>query len=458
MRHVYKGLALETPSPATRPSGPALATLLLSAAANAALAVYQWVELVHVRGGGAAACAINEAVNCATVWNLPFASRMHELFGMPVAGLGLVWALTATMLAGLLAWRNGSGKEVVTAMCSVKLAALAGAASSIVFAAVSFASGVACPTCLVTYALVAIYAFAAFVMLPKPYLSIERLVPGAAWAIVVMMPIFLALLVPGQRTPKAEAGKLSTVASASKSTAGGAGAPSEGELAQYLESMPEPEKQFTAYALQKYLAGTIPLSVGVRVPRAFLGSPDAPVKVIDFTDILCSHCRQLELTLAELRRVLPEGRLSVEARHFPLDGECNPKAGKVMGDGIRCLAAKVQVCLEGTEAMWRVKHTLFENQNALSKDVILDAATKESGKTRDELLSCVSLPATQKKIDDDVEYALAYGITGTPLVLVNGRDTPPSGAFLLAMAVNRGDVNAPFFKSLPPPAPPQPHE
>lgn len=453
MRHVYKGLALETPSTAPSPSGPALATLLGSAAANAGLAVYQWVELVHVRSGGTAACSINETVNCATVWNLPFSSRVHELFGMPVAGLGLVWALTASLLAGLLAWRSGSGKALVTAMGSVKLTALVGIAATITFATVSFASGVACPTCLVTYALVAIYFFAAFVMLPKPYLTIERLVPSAAWAIVVMVPVFLGLLVPGQRTPKAENAKLSSVAAGS-TTAGGGARASEAELAQYLESMPEAEKQFTAYSRQKWLAGTIPLSVGVRAPRALLGSPSAAVKVIDFTDILCSHCRQLELTLAELRRVLPEESLSIESRHFPLDGECNPRAGKVMGDGVRCLAAKVQVCLEGSDALWRVKHTLFENQNSLSKDVILDVATKESGKTRDELLSCVSLPATQKKIDDDVEYAMAYGISGTPLVLVNGRDTPPSGSFLLAMAINRGDVNAPFFMSLPPPPPP----
>src|SRR4051812_39649124 len=72
---------------------------------EALLAVYQWMELIVVRGGGAAVCSVNETVNCATVWSSPFASRVHGLVGMPVAGLGLVWGLTAFALSALLTGR-----------------------------------------------------------------------------------------------------------------------------------------------------------------------------------------------------------------------------------------------------------------------------------------------------------------------------------------------------------------
>ncbi len=443
MAHVYKGLAVETPStPPRPPSAPALLTLMLSAAANAGLAVYQWRELFSIRNGGTAACSINETVNCAAVWSSPFASKLHDWLGMPVAGLGLVWALTAVVLTGLLAQRATSGKPFDAPQGAVKLTALVGVAAIITFASASFAARALCLTCLGTYTLVAIYAFAAFVLLPKPALPTQTLATSAAWAVMVAAPIFLVLLWPGQRTPKNPQVGIEATSDASDTA-----------LTGYLEGMPQQEKLMTAYARQQWLAAPQP-QLENTTPRALLGSPDAPVKVVEFTDILCSHCRQLELTLEELRRVLPQGRLSVEARYFPLDGECNPGVGKVWGDGIRCLAAKAQICLEGTPALWPVKHALFEQQANLTKELILETATTQSGLTREALQRCIAEAQTQQKLDADIAYAMKFNITGTPLVVVNGKSAPPSGAFLLALAISRGDASSPFFLSLP--APPTP--
>ena len=416
---------------------------MASASANAALAIYQWRELFGIRSGGTAACSINETVNCAAVWNSPFASKMHEWFGMPVAGLGLVWALTAVVLAGLVAWRAGSGRDVSTLVGSVKLAALAGVLACITFASASYAAGALCLTCLGTYALVAVYAFGAFVLLPRPLLLTGKLGSSVAWAVVIAVPIFLALLWPGQRTPKAVESKISATAESSDS-----------ELSKYLEQLSDTEKQFTADTRAQWLAASKP-AMKAPAARALLGAPTAPVAVVEFTDILCSHCKQLEQMLAELRRVLPEGRLSIDARYFPLDGECNSQIPKVWGDGIRCLAARAQVCLEGTAALWPVKHELFEAQATLTKELILDSATRHSGLSRERLLACVAKPETQARIDEDIRYALAYGIKGTPLVLVNGKEAMPSGAFLLALAINGGDANAPFFRTLPAPSGPR---
>jgi serine/threonine-protein kinase len=253
----------------------------------------------------------------------------------------------------------------------------------------------------------------------------------------------LALLVPGQRTPKSAEAKIEAASDAS-----------DPALAQYLEAMPEPEKQFTAFARQAWLTAPS-IDVGPVESRNRLGIANAPVTIVEFTDIMCGHCKQLELTLAELRRVLPEGRLSIEARNFPLDGECNAKVQKVWGDGIRCLAAKAQICLENTPSFWAVKHELFDQQATLSKELILETATRQSGLSLQTLQACIADPKTQQKLDDDIAYASKFDISGTPLVLVNGRETPPSGAFLLALAINKGNVNAPFFLALPPPPPPQ---
>jgi len=440
MRHVYKGLAVETPSTLPRPSALALLTLVASAAANSALAIYQWRELFSIRSGGTAACSINETVNCAAVWSSPFASKMHDWFGMPVAGLGLVWALTAVVLAGLVAWRVGADREVSMLLGSVKVTALVGVLACITFASASFAAGALCLTCLGTYALVAVYAFGAFVLLPRPMLVTDTLGLSVASAAVIAAPIFLGLLWVGQKTPKAVEAKISATAESSDS-----------ELSKYLEQMPQAERQFTADARARWLAATKP-PLAAPAARALLGAPTAPVAVVEFTDILCSHCKQLEQMLSELRRVLPEGRLSIDARQFPLDGECNSMIPKVWGDGIRCLAARAQVCLEGTPALWPVKRELFDNQAVLTKELILETATRHSGLSRESLLACVVKPETQARIDEDIAYAQAYSIEGTPLVLINGKESMPAGGFLLALAINGGNPDAPFFRTLPPPS------
>ena len=94
---------------------------MVTAAADAGLAVYQWRELFTIRAGGTAACSINETVNCATVWNSALASKVHDLLGMPVAGLGLVWALTAVILSGLLARAASAGKPLAASIGAVRL-------------------------------------------------------------------------------------------------------------------------------------------------------------------------------------------------------------------------------------------------------------------------------------------------------------------------------------------------
>ncbi len=422
-------------------------TLLGSAAASAALSVYQWHELFTVRAGGTTACSINETVNCAAVWNSAFASRVHDWFGMPVAGLGLVWSLSALVLAGLLLWRTRQGAQWAPLGAAVKVWALGGVLTCITLATVSALTGALCLTCLGTYALVGANAFAALVLLPKPVLPTDRLVSAVAWSVVVAVPVFLAMLWPGQRTPKSVGEPAAKIEPSQND-----GRVSEADIAQYLQNMSEPEKQATAYARQTWLSGTTH-DVSGFTTRERWGPPNAPVAVVDFTDVLCGHCRQFEQMASELKKILPAGTLSVESRYFPLDGECNSKIEKVWGNGVRCLGAKVQLCLEGTPALAQVKHELFTRQESLTKELVLDIASRASGQAPDQLLACVTAPATQAKLDEDIRYATMFGITGTPLVLVNGKETPPVGTFLLALALSRGDANSPFFQALPPPPP-----
>src|SRR5581483_1458421 len=128
--------------------------------------------------------------------------------------------------------------------------------------------------------------------------------------------------------------------------------------------------------------------------RVLWGPPDAPMKLVDFTDVLCGHCRMLVGLLGELRKAVPYGKFSIEPRYFPLDGECNPRLGPPRGDGIRCTGAKAQICLEGAKDYWELHEKLYEHQQELtSKEKVIEIASSGSV-PRAQLEACINAPET----------------------------------------------------------------
>jgi protein-disulfide isomerase len=265
--------------------------------------------------------------------------------------------------------------------------------------------------------------------------------------LVLAVPVYLALLGPGAKTPHARNEELSVSGGAS------AGGMTESEFKQAFGALEEREQLFMSYARAQWVAAK-PGDASAYPVRARLGPADAPVKVVDFTDILCGHCRAFEQVEGELEKAAPPGSLSFEPRYFPLDGECNAQVQKTVGDGIRCLGAKVQLCLEGTPAFSKVRHDIFENQQSLTKDKVLEFAVKGSGRSADELMACVNSPETTAKLNQDIEYAMRFHISGTPLILVNGKESQPAPMFLLGMAIAKGDANSSVFSTFPPPPTP----
>jgi serine/threonine-protein kinase len=427
-------VATETP----RSSPTATGTLLGSGIALAALAVYQWMELLSVRAGHTPLCAVNATVNCATVWSSTFAVQVHALLAMPVAALGIIYGVVATALAGLVVYRERSGADASAFLAGVKVWAAIGVVSCVVFLGASLQAGAICLTCIGTYVLTAVYAFAAFKLLPAPlWPTSAALVPGAAWALVLAVPVYLLLLIPGRDTPNAGPPKM----------AAGSG---PDELVRFIESLPPREQESTSYARSVWL-GSRPLDNSAYPVRIRKGPADAPVRIVDFTDILCGHCQIFESVMEEIARVAPAGSFSLEPRYYPLDGECNPDVPRVWGDGVRCLGAKVQLCLESSPKFYDVRHALFENQQNLTTELIVDTAVSRGGIGKDALLACVASADTTARLRQDIEYARRYHIEGTPLVLINDREAPPAPAFILGMVLAKGDANASFFAKLPPP-------
>jgi protein-disulfide isomerase/uncharacterized membrane protein len=429
-------MQVQQPAEARPVSRPALILRGLSALAEILLSIYQWRELLTLRSGGSVVCAVNETVNCATVWNSPLADRLHAVTALPVAGLGVVWGLTALALTGLLALQSSKGQPSGTTQAAIKLVGAVGVLSCVTFAVASFQASAVCLTCLATYAITLAYGVAALKLLPGPLVPPQpALIRGLAWAAGITVVFHLSLLYFGLQTPRSSGTVGSAVAAGATQSA------SEQQVAEFLRSLPAGERRAVIEARVEFQR-TPAVDASAHPVRLHSGKPEAPVKLVEFTDILCHHCAVFFKNLKMIKQRVPEGLLSVEPRQFPLAAECNP-GGMPDPTGVRCMGAKVVICLEGSPDYWDLVEKIFDAQHELtSTDRLLEVATS-TGISRENLIACAGSEETRRKLADDLEYAKKFKPTGTPVVAVNGKSTQATPAWLYSLTLLKGDATSP---------------
>ena len=325
------------PTPAADPGRRRRSLLLLAALGllSALLSGFLWRQLLVARAGGTPLCGFGDEGACGALWDSGFASAVHDLTGVPVAGWGLVWGIAALALP-LLALtlgrvRDGEQGTGAAARSAIRWLALGGLVATLVLAAVSVAQGIFCAGCVGTYVLALAYVAVAFAglgggLLPRPARA------GLGYALGATLVAFLVALVPGLRTPKSSSDALQRTLAREGSTSesgappvatpvpetseereatpvspetpvGETGDPAtEAEtpeltaeeareqlraeinrrLWDYVLELDGQSRQILADALYVYKNSPI---VPAREPRILLGPPDAPVRITDFTDI-----------------------------------------------------------------------------------------------------------------------------------------------------------------------------
>src|SRR5687767_8923723 len=80
----------DAPSPAVPAFSPSSAAALVGLGVLAALwALVLWSELALARLGATPFCTVDARLDCLRVWDSPFASAVHRLTRVPIAGWGL---------------------------------------------------------------------------------------------------------------------------------------------------------------------------------------------------------------------------------------------------------------------------------------------------------------------------------------------------------------------------------
>lgn len=154
-------------------------------------------------------------------------------------------------------------------------------------------------------------------------------------------------------------------------------------------------------------------------PRDHLrGSPDAPVKIVEFGDTECPLCKRFHPTLQRIVAEYP-GKVAWVFRHYPVD-EIHPKARKE-AEATECAAE-----LGGNDKFWAYLDRLYEITPSNDKldPAELPRIAEHVGLNRARFESCLQSGKHAQRVAEDVDDALVAGATGTPYTVViapNGR-------------------------------------
>ena len=143
-----------------------------------------------------------------------------------------------------------------------------------------------------------------------------------------------------------------------------------------------------------------------------LGPEDAPVTLVEYGDYECPHCGRAHVVLQTVLSGL-ENEVRFVFRNFPL-AEVHPHA-QVAAEAAESVAAH-----GGNDAFWTMHDALFENQDALELDDLLEYALV-AGVEPALVSSDLTSGALTSRVRNDFRSGIRSGVNGTPTFFVNGR-------------------------------------
>lgn len=157
------------------------------------------------------------------------------------------------------------------------------------------------------------------------------------------------------------------------------------------------------------------------------GNPDAPVKIVEYSDTECPFCKRFHSTMKEVMDTYgKDGKVAWVYRHFPLD-QLHSKARK---EAVALECANEQ---GGNDKFWSYADRLYEitpANNGLDP-AELPKIAQYVGLDVGKFNTCLGSIKYDQHIEDEVQNATATGGNGTPWSIVvgkNGKKYPLSGA------------------------------
>ena len=150
-----------------------------------------------------------------------------------------------------------------------------------------------------------------------------------------------------------------------------------------------------------------------------LGSPDAPVKVVEYSDIDCPFCKIFEETMKKVQADYGSDKVAWVFRHLPLVS--NHKDAEHHAEAAECVASQ-----KGSQAFFDFISAIHvmapEDQkfDPANYGKLLPAIGVDEAKFND----CRAKGTFAQRVADESNEAQEAGATGTPFIVI----IPPQGA------------------------------
>ncbi len=168
------------------------------------------------------------------------------------------------------------------------------------------------------------------------------------------------------------------------------------------------------FGAHPFAANQKELERGINGPSR--GPADAPVTVVDFSDLQCPHCKDAHPTLDKL--VAENKNVRLVFQNFPLP----------MHDWAAKAAAYADcVSRNSNDAFWKFISSVFAAQSditAANADEKLTALADSAGVKGSDIAACAAKPETTSRVEKSVALGKALNVNSTPTIFINGRNLP----------------------------------
>lgn len=375
-----------------------LAALIILSFCIHAFLSKEFYDVHYGFGSSSSFCKINETFNCEAV----AASSYSSVFGIPLSVFGLIVHLV--LLLFLLLFKFDEKNQNKWNLGLVTLSA-GSFIASVVMGLISVTQlSVYCPNCLALYVLSLLILIVS--LLGTKEIFKINFVPNLIKLGIFLVAIPLLSFVVHKSFERRYAGSQN--------------------LSKIL---PEHVKAWKAAKTNDF-----------KSPPSFKINEGAAIKITEFADFLCGHCKKASRVL----KAFVSGNKNVEFSFYvyPLDPACNPsmrEKGYQPGPGASCLLSKGVHCAGKQGRGVKLHDYIFDHQDEFKKIALKSDLLKEKMSSQLEGLDLNSwntcLDSTEAK--DFVENQAKAGgnakVQGTPAIYINGKKVRNSRSLMATL-------------------------
>ena len=149
------------------------------------------------------------------------------------------------------------------------------------------------------------------------------------------------------------------------------------------------------------------------------GPANAPVTIVEFSDLQCPHCKEANPTIERL--VNENQNIRFVSQNFPLPNHNWAAKAAQYAD---CVARA------SNDAYWKFTASVFEAQSEITADNADQKLTELAGKAGtngQDIAACAAKPETQARVEASLNLGKSVNVDSTPTLFINGRPVGVSG-------------------------------